>query len=154
MPAVNCSIEATIRTVGDRWTLLILSNNFRGIKRFENIQKDLGIARNLLSKRLQHLVENEVIERFLYQEKPNRYEYRLTSKGRALSPSLIALMQWGDQWCSSDEPPVMLIHENCGSPLTHSVKCGNCDRDVKPGEIRSLPKSSFSKSSKEGMNVN
>ncbi|MEC7810198.1 MAG: helix-turn-helix domain-containing protein [Actinomycetota bacterium] len=154
MSAVNCSIEATIRTVGDRWTLLILRNIFRGIKRFENIQKDLGIARNLLSKRLQHLVENEVIERFLYQEKPNRYEYRLTSKGRALSPSLIALMQWGDQWCSSDEPPIMLVHENCGSPLTHSVQCGNCDRDVKPGEIKSLPKSNFSKSAKEGLNVN
>ena len=74
MQTKECSIEATLRTVGDRWTLLILRNIFRGIKRFENIQKDLGIARNLLSKRLHHLVENEVIERFLYQEKPNRYD--------------------------------------------------------------------------------
>ena len=152
MSEVQCSIEATLRTVGDRWTLLILRDIFRGIKRFENIQKDLGIARNLLSKRLQHLVDNKVVERFLYQEKPNRYEYRLTSKGRALSPSLIALMPWGDEWCSLEEPPVMLIHENCGSPLTHSVQCENCNRDVKPGEIRSLTKN-FSKSNLEVLNA-
>ena len=76
MPDTDCSIQATLKTVGDRWTLLILRNIFRGIKRFETIQRDLGVARNLLSKRLQHLVENGVIERFLYQEKPDRYEYR------------------------------------------------------------------------------
>ena len=138
MQAKECSIEATLKTVGDRWTLLILRDIFRGIKRFETIQRDLGIARNLLSKRLQHLIENQVVERFLYQEKPNRYEYRLTDKGRALSPSLIALMQWGDQWCSSEEPPVKLVHDNCGSLLTHSVKCDTCGTDVKANEIRSL----------------
>ena len=140
MQGTNCSIEATLKTVGDRWTLLILRNIFRGIKRFETIQRDLGVARNLLSKRLQHLVENEVIERFLYQEKPDRYEYRLTDKGRALSPSLIALMQWGDQWCSTKEPSVRLIHENCGSALTHSVKCNTCETDVRANEIRNLDK--------------
>ena len=138
MNDTDCSIEATLKTVGDRWTLLILRNIFRGIKRFETIQRDLGVARNLLSKRLQHLVENGVIERFLYQEKPDRYEYRLTDKGRALSPSLIALMQWGDQWCSTKEPPVRLIHENCGSLLTHSVKCNTCETDVRANEIRNL----------------
>jgi DNA-binding HxlR family transcriptional regulator len=138
MQSTECSIEATLKTVGDRWTLLILRNIFRGIKRFETIQQDLGVARNLLSKRLQHLVENGVVERFLYQEKPDRYEYRLTNKGRALSPSLIALMQWGDQWCSSVEPPVKLIHHTCGSPLTHSVKCDTCETDVRANEIRSL----------------
>ena len=141
MQTKECSIEATLRTVGDRWTLLILRNIFRGIKRSENIQKYQGIARNLLSKRLHHLVENEVIERFLYQEKPNRYEYKLTDKGRALSPSLIALMQWGDQWCSSEEPLVKLVHDNCGSLLTHSVKCNTCGTDVKANEIRSLVRS-------------
>ena len=140
MQDTNCSIEATLKTVGDRWTLLILKNIFRGFKRFETIQQDLGVARNLLSKRLQHLVENQVIERFLYQEKPDRYEYRLTDKGRALSPSLIALMQWGDQWCSIKEPPVKLIHDNCGSPLTHSVKCNTCKTDVGANEIRSIEK--------------
>ena len=140
MQTAGCSIEATIRTVGERWTLLILRNIFRGSKRFETIQRDLGIARNLLSKRLQHLVENGVIERFLYQEKPDRYEYRLTDKGRALSSALIALMQWGDQWCSSEEPPVKLIHDNCGSLLTHSVKCSTCETDVRANEIRSLDK--------------
>ena len=140
MQDTNSSIEATLKTVGDRWTLLILRNIFRGIKRFETIQQDLGVARNLLSKRLQHLVENRVIESFLYQEKPDRYEYRLTDKGRALSPSLIALMQWGDQWCSTKEPPVKLIHDNCGSPLTHSVKCNTCKTDVRANEIRSLDK--------------
>jgi DNA-binding HxlR family transcriptional regulator len=137
MQTTECSIEATLKTVGDRWTLLILRNIFRGIKRFETIQRDLGVARNLLSKRLNHLVENEVIERYLYQQRPDRYEYRLTPKGRDLSPSLIALMQWGDQWCSSENPPVMLIHVNCGSPLTHSVQCSTCETDVKANEIRS-----------------
>ena len=145
MQTKESSIEATLKTVGDRWTLLILRNIFRGIKRFETIQRDLGVARNLLSKRLHHLLENGVIERFLYQEKPNRYEYRLTDKGRALSPSLIALMQWGDQWCSSEEPPVKLIHDNCGSLLTHSVKCDTCETDVMASEIRSLVKPNHEK---------
>tara|TARA_B110000438_G_scaffold277874_1_gene300880 strand:- start:224 stop:679 length:456 start_codon:yes stop_codon:yes gene_type:complete len=135
----TCSIAATLDLVGDRWTLLILRDLFRGMNRFDDVQKDLGIARNLLSNRLQKLVENDIVTRLPYQERPTRYEYRLTPKGQDLSPSLIALMQWGDRWCASEGPPILLFHESCGTELTHSIFCQNCEIDVKASKIRSRP---------------
>ncbi|MEZ5168882.1 MAG: helix-turn-helix domain-containing protein [Acidimicrobiales bacterium] len=85
-PADDCSIQRTLDLIGDRWTLLILRDIFRGVRRFSRIQDDLGIARNLLTDRLQLLVHAEVVERVPYQDRPLRHEYRLTEKGRALSP--------------------------------------------------------------------
>ncbi len=92
----GCSIAATLAAVGDRWTLLILRDLFRGVRRFEQLRSDLGIARNLLTDRLQRLVELEIVHRVPYQDRPIRHEYRLTAKGADLSPALVALMRWGD----------------------------------------------------------
>ena len=100
----DCSIAATLDAIGDRWTLLILRDLFKGVRRFEDLQKDLGIARNLLSNRLNKLISHSIVIRVPYQERPTRYEYRLTSKGLDLSPSLVALMHWGDTWCITDGP--------------------------------------------------
>lgn len=134
-----CSIAATLDIIGDRWSLLILRDVFRGGRRFSEIQTDLGIAKNLLSDRLSRLVDEEVLERVPYQERPVRYEYRLTAKGADLSPALIALMHWGDRWYAENGAPTVLVHDRCGQPLDQAVRCASCEEIVSPGQIRSRP---------------
>jgi DNA-binding HxlR family transcriptional regulator len=134
---LDCSIEATVSVIGDRWTLLILRDAFRGIRRFDDLQRDLGIARNLLTDRLGRLVEHGVLEKTLYQEKPARFEYRLTPKGIELSPPLVALMHWGDRWMADGSAPVVLVHEACGTPVRQEFTCDACDTIVTPLQLRS-----------------
>lgn len=134
-----CSIAATLDVIGDRWSLLILRDVFRGGHRFGEIQADLGIAKNLLSDRLSRLVEHGLLERVPYQERPVRYDYRLTAKGADLSPALIALMGWGDRWYATNGVPTVLIHDRCGQPLEQAVRCSSCEEIVSPGQIRSRP---------------
>src|SRR5882762_5309247 len=87
----NCSIARTLEVVGERWTLLIIRDVFLGLRRFEQIQKSLGIARNVLTDRLNRLVDEGILERVRYSERPERYEYRLTQKGRDLHLALAGL---------------------------------------------------------------
>jgi len=135
----RCSIQDTLDLIGDRWTLLILRDIFRGVRRFSALQGDLGIARNLLADRLQNLVEHDVVHKVEYQTRPIRYEYRLTTRGQELSPALVALMNWGDRWCSDGEPPTVLIHDACGSPLEQQILCPTCEAEIGPTHIRSRP---------------
>ena len=93
-----CSINATLSVIGDRWTILILRDLFRGVRRFEQLRQDLGIAKNILSDRLTKLNNAGILTQRPYQNNPVRNEYFLTTKGKDLSPSLIALMHWGDKW--------------------------------------------------------
>lgn len=132
-----CSIARTLEVIGDRWTLLILRDVFRGVRRFEQLHRDLGIARNLLTDRLGRLVEEGVLVKVPYQDRPPRYEYRLSPKGADLSPALIALMHWGDRWYAESGPPTVLVHDACGEPLDLLVACPACDTAVGPGHIRS-----------------
>ena len=142
--APTCSIAATLGVIGDRWTLLILREVFRGLHRFSEIQNELGVAKNLLSDRLNQMVCKGVLDRVQYQERPVRFEYRLTPKGADLSASLIALMMWGDRWYADDTPPTVLVHSQCETPLDLQVCCPTCDVVVPPGQVRSttstLPK--------------
>lgn len=135
----GCSIQRTLDLVGDRWTLLILRDIFRGVHRFSQIQSDLGIARNLLTDRLANLVEHGILQKVAYQDRPTRHEYRLTPKGVDLSPALIALMRWGDEWASGGQPPTVLVHSDCGTQLAQVLTCPACDEDVSPSQIRSRP---------------
>ncbi|MEM9562201.1 MAG: helix-turn-helix domain-containing protein [Actinomycetota bacterium] len=139
LAAPVCSIAATLDVIGDRWSLLILRDVFRGARRFSEIQGDLGIAKNLLSDRLSKLVDHEILERVPYHDRPVRYEYRLTAKGADLSTALIALMGWGDRWYATGGAPIVLVHETCGHPLEQAVRCPHCDQNVPPGAIRSRP---------------
>jgi DNA-binding HxlR family transcriptional regulator len=132
-----CSIAATLDVIGDRWTILILREVFRGRHRFSDIHNELGVARNLLSDRLTHLVDAGVLNRVKYQDRPTRFEYRLSPKGADLSASLIALMKWGDRWYAGDRPPTILVHRECGTPLNLQVRCARCTTEVSPGHIRS-----------------
>jgi DNA-binding HxlR family transcriptional regulator len=135
----SCSIEATLDIVGDRWTLLIMRDIFRGVYRFSQLQDDLGIARNLLTDRLTRLVERDILHKVQYQERPQRYEYRLTAKGMDLSPALVALMGWGDRWAADGQPPTLLVHDACSAPLEQVLLCPTCNETVQPSHIRSRP---------------
>ena len=121
-----CSIARTLEHIGERWTFLILRDAFYGVRRFDDFQADLGVARNILTKRLKKLVETGIMRREQYQDHPARYEYRLTEKGRELVPILVTMVAWGDKWEHDDDPPVTLIHDDCGQPMHASAVCSQC----------------------------
>lgn len=135
---MNCSVARTLEVVGERWTLLILRDAFNGIRRFDDFQKSLGIARNVLADRLAKLVDHGVLERRRYEEHPPRDEYRLTAKGRALFDVLVAMVHWGDIWESGGtEPPVTITHEDCGEVIHAVPSCSHCGRPLTPWNVRS-----------------
>jgi DNA-binding HxlR family transcriptional regulator len=103
----NCSIARALEVVGERWTLLIVRDAILGVRRFEEFQESLGIARNVLTERLNRLVEEGILERVRYSERPERFEYRLTNKGRDLNISLVGLRQWGDKHVSEKAPHIL-----------------------------------------------
>ena len=103
----NCSIARALEVVGERWTLLIVRDAVAGRRRFDEFQQSLGISRNILTERLGRLVEEGIFERVRYQDHPERYEYRLTPKGRDLDLALQGLRQWGDTYLS-ERPPALL----------------------------------------------
>jgi DNA-binding HxlR family transcriptional regulator len=114
---VDCSIAQTLDVVGDPWTLLIIRDAFFGLRRFEEFRRSLGLPRATLSTRLATLVEHGVMTTREYSDRPVRHEYVLTSKGRALSPVLVAMLQWGDEWSAPDGPPVTLVDAQSGESL-------------------------------------
>ena len=116
----NCSVARALEVVGERWTLLIVRDVFLGRTRFEEIQESLGIARNVLTTRLNHLVDEEILERVAYSERPLRYEYRLTKKGRELNLALAGLRQWGDAYLS-EKPPTILRRKSDGKQVVAAL---------------------------------
>ncbi|MFJ6717058.1 MULTISPECIES: winged helix-turn-helix transcriptional regulator [unclassified Streptomyces] len=94
----DCSIAQALDIVGDWWTLLIVRDAARGVHRFEDFQRELGLSRKVLAERLKLLGEAGVLARVPYMERPLRHEYRLTPRGRGLLPVLVALQDWGDTW--------------------------------------------------------
>lgn len=132
----DCSIARALEVVGERWTLLILRESFLGTSRFDDFQHRLGIARNVLQARLEKLVAEGVIEREPYQERPVRYEYRLTQEGRDLLPVLVALLQWGDRHRAPDEGPIGAIaHVGCGGAINAGLQCERCGAKVEERTI-------------------
>ncbi|MGB6057972.1 MAG: helix-turn-helix domain-containing protein [Microthrixaceae bacterium] len=132
----SCSIASALDVVGDRWTILILRDAFRGIRRFDEIRRDLDIPRAVLSERLRRLVDDGILVKRPYQDRPARYEYRLTPMGRELSPILVALMQWGDRWLTEgQDPPTRLVHEPCGTEIDLGYYCWECESTFGPTEI-------------------
>ena len=116
----NCSIARALEVVGERWTLLIVRDVFLGLRRFDQLQENLGIARNVLADRLNRLVEEGILERVRYSERPERYEYLLTDKGRELNIALTALRQWGDTYLS-EEPPRLLRRKTDKKPVVAAI---------------------------------
>ena len=133
----HCSIARALEVLGDRWTLLVIRDAFLGLRRFDDFQRDLGVARNVLADRLSRLVEEGVLERVRYQERPERFEYRLTDKGIDLWPAIVALMQWGDRHLSEGEgPPLRLEHRDCGGAITDRRTCDKCGAGLGARDVR------------------
>jgi DNA-binding HxlR family transcriptional regulator len=112
----NCSIARALEVVGERWTLLIVRDVFLGRRRFDQMQESLGIARNVLTDRLNKLVDEGILERVRYSDRPERFEYFLTPKGRDLNVALAGLRQWGDRYLS-EKPPTVLRRKSDRKPV-------------------------------------
>lgn len=138
---MECSIARTLDVIGERWALLIVRDAFYGVRRFDDFQRGLGVARNVLTDRLNQLVAHGVFDRRRYQERPERYEYRLTPKGRDLLPVVLAMMRWGYRWANDDAaiPPLTVTHLTCGHDTTPVVACSECGGELRLGEIVTDP---------------
>jgi DNA-binding HxlR family transcriptional regulator len=136
---LNCSLFRAMDLLGDRWTMLVLREAFVGVRRFTEMQRDLGVARNVLTHRLNMLVEAGVLERRQYQDRPVRHEYRLTERGRELQPAILTLMHWGDRHLAPDGPPVVLEHSECGHATEPLVVCSHCREPLTTRTVRAKP---------------
>jgi DNA-binding HxlR family transcriptional regulator len=139
-PGQVCSIAASLEVIGERWSLLIVRDVFNGNRRFGEIQTSLGVARNVLSARLQRLLEEDILERRQYQDSPARSEYFLTEKGLDLWPTLIALLNWGDRYSpNADGPPKTIHHKVCGGPVSDRGVCEECGQVLHARDAIQIP---------------
>jgi DNA-binding HxlR family transcriptional regulator len=136
----QCSVARTLELVGERWTLLILRDAFLGVRRFDDFQRSLGVARNVLNTRLQRLVEAGLLERRPYRERPRRFEYVLTEKGLDLWPTVVTLMHWGDRHLAGDAgPPLVLEHRDCGGRVDDRRLCERCGAALEVRDVLAVP---------------
>ncbi len=132
-----CSIARTLDVAGEWWSPLILRDVAYGVRRFGEIQADLGISANVLADRLESLLHEGLLETRLYQERPERHEYLLTEKGADLVPALLALMQWGDKWkWPGGVGPVEVSHQHCGHEVKVELRCEHCERELALTDLR------------------
>jgi DNA-binding HxlR family transcriptional regulator len=139
-PREACSVASTLSVIGERWTMHVLRECFMGVRRFEDFRRNIGVARNILSDRLNTLVAEGILRRELYSEHPPRYEYRLTRKGIDLYGILVELMKWGDRWSpSADGPAVVLRHKGCGAVIEPEHACPHCRETLHAWDLEALP---------------
>ena len=132
----TCSVARALSIVGERWTLLILRDAFLGVRRFDRFQSSLGITRHRLSERLGKLVDQGVMVKVPYHQRPLRYEYRLTRMGLGLYPVLMSLARWGDDWLDKGEgPPLEYLHQRCGEKTRPILSCSGCGEPLRPEEV-------------------
>jgi DNA-binding HxlR family transcriptional regulator len=134
---LNCSVARTLELVGERWSILVLRDVFLGLRRFDEMQRDLGLARNVLAARLDRLVSEGILEKVPYQQRPARHEYRLTEKGLDLWPVIVELMQWGDRYAApAAGPPIVIRHKDCGGVLGERRICTRCGQPLGVRDVR------------------
>jgi len=138
-PGQNCSAAATLELIGERWTLLIIRDVLSGARRFDQMQRSMGVARNVLAGRLDRLVEEGILERRPYSMNPPRDEYFLTEKGLDLWPVLVALISWGDKHAAPDGPPVVIVHKECGGRMNDRRICERCGKQMTVRDARGVP---------------
>ena len=137
---LNCSIAKPLSVLGERWALLVIRDVSLGKRRFDQIQASLGVATNVLSQRLATLSDEGILERRAYSEHPERFEYRLTEKGRDLLPVILTMMKWGNKWThESEHAPVTLTHTKCGHETEPVVVCSHCGEALVRKELRVHP---------------
>jgi DNA-binding HxlR family transcriptional regulator len=136
----NCSLARTLAVVGDRWTLLILREAFLRVRRFDDFQERLGVARRVLAARLKLLVGEGVLKKVAYERRPLRHEYRLTEKGLGLYPAIIALVHWGDaHYAGRRGAPLLHRHVRCGRDFRAVATCSECGEALDPREVTPRP---------------
>jgi DNA-binding HxlR family transcriptional regulator len=133
---IRCSVAQCLEVIGDWWTMLVIRDAFRGVSRFDELQARLGIARNVLARRLAKLVDDGILAKRAYQDNPPRYDYVLTEKGRDLWPVLVAMRQWGDRHAAPYGPPVRVAHAGCGRAAELVLTCGACGDPVTSRDVR------------------
>lgn len=132
----SCSLARTVSVIGDRWTLLILRDCFLRVRRFEEFQARLGVTRPILASRLRKLVKDFVLAKVPYQERPLRYEYRLTQKGLDLYPILMSIVHWGDVHMAGKKGrPLLHQHMSCGKTFDPVVICSECGEPLDPRKV-------------------
>ena len=137
---MHCSIAQSLEVIGEWWTLLILRDCFLGVSRFEDFVERLGIARNVLTDRLDTLVDAGVLRRRPYDEARGRHDYLLTEKGLALWPVMTALRQWGDEWILGEgNEPILLEHRDRGHRTTVQMTCDECGEILDARSVRAVP---------------
>ena len=123
----NCSVAKSLELIGERWTMLILREVFLGNRRFDEMATPAWASPATCSRtRLTRLVEEGVLEKVRYQERPERFEYRLTEKGIDLWPVMVSLIQYGDRYYAPDGPPMILVHKDCGGTVDAHRICSTC----------------------------
>jgi DNA-binding HxlR family transcriptional regulator len=135
----NCSIARALEIVGERWTLLVMRDVLMGRRRFAEIKRSLGVAPNILSDRLQQLVEQGLLERRPIAGHAESLEYVPTAKGRDVSPILTALLGWGDVYAAPNGPPRVQVHIPCGHDAHARLHCSHCGEVVERGQMQSRP---------------
>jgi DNA-binding HxlR family transcriptional regulator len=138
-PGQNCSIARSLEILGERWTLLVLREVLLGRRRFGDIRSHIGVAPNILSDRLQTLVEHGLLERRPLEGQPESHEYVPTRKGVDANPVLVALLQWGDRHAAPDGPPRVFVHEACGHDADPRLHCAHCGEVLRSGELQVRP---------------
>ena len=132
---VPCPIARGLDEVGEWWSLLILRDAMRGLTRFDEFQRSIGLATNMLTRRLQALVEAGLLEKRPYQERPLRYGYHLTDKGRDFLPVLVAMADWGSRWLLPGGAFRLVDHET-GLPVDPVLIDRNSGEAVRPERLR------------------
>lgn len=134
----NCSAARALEVIGERWSLLILRNAmYAGSRRFNQFQRSLGIATNILQARLEWFIESGLME--LRAAADGVQEYVLTAKGQDLEPVILALSAWGDRYAAPEGPPISYQHEECGGAIRQHLECETCHEAPKPGDIVATP---------------
>jgi DNA-binding HxlR family transcriptional regulator len=133
---MNCSLARALDQMGDPWSLLILRECLMGVERFEDFQQALGVARKVLATRLADMTRHGLLARIPLDTTGKRAAYRLTDKGHALVPALVALMQWGDAWVSGPgREPVKLTGPRGGELAAVQLRSG-AGKPLSPRQLR------------------
>jgi len=146
-----CSVARTLSVIGDRWTLMVLRDCFLGVRRFEEFERRLGITRHVLTDRLKKLVQQGVLIKKPYQEKPRREEYRLTEKGMELHPVVMAIVHWGDKHMADERgAPLLHVHKGCGHVMNPVTVCSHCGDPITARDISVQPGPEWGADESEG----
>jgi DNA-binding HxlR family transcriptional regulator len=134
---MHCSLARGLDLIGDWWSPLIIRDLFLDVVRFDDLVEDLGISRNLLTRRLNALIRSGIVERHVYQRRPLRHEYRLSEAGRDLVPAILALTAWGDRWARPKEgSPMLFVHAACGHQFQPLVTCSACGEMIAADAVK------------------